>query len=365
MRQQPPPRKSLISRFLKVLSIAIAGAAVALAGAWVFAPVPEAGSDLPFTTVTATEGTVQSQLRLDVSANWVDVPAAENQAQGVVTGTDQDPDRPKQVGDVLYSVGLRPVVVAQGAIPSFRDLAEGDEGADVALLQEFLASVSLFAGEQDGIFNANTTAAVKDWQKSLKIPADGQVRSGDIVYVDVLPAVITTDSTLIARGLTISGGELALRIRSAYPEFSIALSKKQRDIVQSDQLVEIGNDGESWKAVVSEIKPDPEQGSEGAIAALKPANGKSICADRCETINAEGPSSFRGTVQLQDPISGVLLPSAALVTNGAGQTQVIRDTGVVVDVEVLGSANGQAVISGIDVGSIVRVPGQPVNTKEK
>ncbi|WP_181034350.1 peptidoglycan-binding protein [Arthrobacter sp. GMC3] len=315
--------------------------------------------------MTAVEGVVQSQLRLDVSAIWVDVPTAENQSKGVVTGTDQNPERPKLSGDLLYSVNLRPVVVAQGNIPSFRSLSEGDEGADVALLQEFLASKGLFFGKQDGKFRSDSTAAVKLWQKSLGGPTDGQVLFGDIVYIDTLPAVITADPKLIAKGVTLSGGEMALRFRKPTPEFSIALSKKQRDSVQRGQNVEIENGGESWKAVVSEIGPGPEQSGDGAIATLKAASGESICAERCDVVGSQGHSSFRGVIKLMDSISGVILPSAALITNGAGQTQIVRDNGVVVDVKVLGSANGQTAISGLETGAIVRAPGQPKNTQGK
>ncbi|WP_181034338.1 peptidoglycan-binding protein [Arthrobacter sp. GMC3] len=315
--------------------------------------------------MTAAEGTVQSQIRLDVHSNWVNVPAAANQAKGIVTGTDPTPSNAKDAGDILYTVDLRPVVIAEGKVPAFRDLSEGDEGADVALLQAFLRSNTFFAGDPDGKFGYGTRAAVQAWQKSLEVTTDGRVRLGDIVFVDVLPSVITADPKIISRGMPVIGGEAALSVRSVKPEFSIALSKKQIDQVKTGQIVDIEHDGGLWKAAIAEVTPDPEQNGNGAIATLKPSSGDSICESDCASIAASGPSSFRGKVTLQEPISGIILPSAALITNNTGKTQVIQDNGLAADVEILGSANGQTVVSGIDAGQVIRAPGKPATSTDQ
>lgn len=364
-RRRAAPGKSRLARFGGYLGAAVAGSTVVLACVWVFAPAPESTVDVAFTTVTAAEGTVQSQLRLDVVSHWVNVPAAVNQAKGIVTGTDPAPTRPKQVGDVLYTVGLRPVVIAEGNVPAFRDLGEGDEGADVALVQAFLASKEFFAGEQNGKFGYDTKAAVQAWQKSLEITVDGRVHLGDIVFVDVLPSVITADPKVISRGMPLIGGEAALSLRSAKPEFSIGLSKKQRDQVKAGQVVDIEHDGGLWKAAIAEVMPDPDQNGDGSTATLKPTSGDSICANECASISATGPSSFRGKVTLQEPVAGIVLPSAALVTDKSGKTQVVREDGLIVEVEILGSANGQTVVKGIDAGQVIRAPGKPSTSADQ
>ncbi|GGD58659.1 hypothetical protein GCM10010911_15610 [Paenibacillus nasutitermitis] len=58
-----------------------------------------------------------------------------------------------------------------------RDLAEKDVGADVQLIQSRLKSAGYFSGICNGKFRADTTAAVKKFQKDHGIRPDGVVSS--------------------------------------------------------------------------------------------------------------------------------------------------------------------------------------------
>jgi N-acetylmuramoyl-L-alanine amidase len=54
-----------------------------------------------------------------------------------------------------------------------RVLREGDEGADVAILQQKLADLSLYNGPIDGLYGSATKKAVKTLQKKYGLTVDG------------------------------------------------------------------------------------------------------------------------------------------------------------------------------------------------
>lgn len=56
-----------------------------------------------------------------------------------------------------------------------RDLAEGDVGGDVQLIQSRLKSAGYFKGICDGKFRSNTTAALKKFQRDRKLAQNGVV----------------------------------------------------------------------------------------------------------------------------------------------------------------------------------------------
>ena len=66
------------------------------------------------------------------------------------------------LGARLYTVDLRPVVAAVGAVPAFRDLAQGSRGADVAQLEQLLVSTGFLASPADDSFGRDTTEAEVD-----------------------------------------------------------------------------------------------------------------------------------------------------------------------------------------------------------
>lgn len=56
-----------------------------------------------------------------------------------------------------------------------RDLAEGDVGGDVQLIQSRLKSAGYFNGRCDGKFRSSTTAALKHFQRDRQLPVNGVV----------------------------------------------------------------------------------------------------------------------------------------------------------------------------------------------
>lgn len=120
-------------------------------------------------------GSVQKTLSVEVRTtplSTLDIPSAQFGA-GIVTGI-----APATVDDggVLLSVSEQPVIVMQGALPAYRNLAEGAEGGDVAQLQEYLRRTGLTIDDKAGVFGPSTAGALFEHYKSRNfavVTADG------------------------------------------------------------------------------------------------------------------------------------------------------------------------------------------------
>ena len=64
-------------------------------------------------------------------------------------------------GDVLYSLDLKPVVVAKGEVPAFRDLALNDKGADVQQVQQFMVESNFATIVPDGHYGPATVLPLR------------------------------------------------------------------------------------------------------------------------------------------------------------------------------------------------------------
>jgi hypothetical protein len=79
----------------------------------------------------------------------------------VVTARRAQPGQQLSAGDVLIEVSGRPIIALPGAVPAYRDLKPGDDGKDIAQLQDALRSLGLPAGrDARGHFGPDTKAAV-------------------------------------------------------------------------------------------------------------------------------------------------------------------------------------------------------------
>jgi peptidoglycan hydrolase-like protein with peptidoglycan-binding domain len=148
------------------------------------------------TTATVARGTLTRDHEYTGDVTYGDSWALPLQPDGVVTSA-----RPAGTvvgfGEELLRVDNRPVFLAEGPIPMYRELAHQAEemsGYDVTFLQMFLISAGFDDGGEmaaTGEFDAHTRDAVKDWQKSIGIEQTGRVTPSDIVFS---PAPLRIDS---------------------------------------------------------------------------------------------------------------------------------------------------------------------------
>jgi len=443
---------SLIAGCL-LAALAIGG----LIGGWAARTLLAAPADVlaapNFALATATEGTVGQTLRLNAVATWETTATFQVPGGGVVTERLFTDGEQAQPGDVLYSVGLRPVVIAQGTIPSFRDMTVGDTGVDVMQLQTLLAATGYFTGEITGVFGAGTQAAVAAWQRDLGIaetvthapsateiaradqavrnaelnqlvtersfvyflmehhPNRGEVREcsmatnfpeaawvddpvtacvrleqaardatdelrfaqedrahlaapataagvvarGDIIFVPTLQARVALAAGLTV-GMDISTTVDAVHLLAAVPSFWISLSDGQLAMISVGTAVEVSSPtGGVWPAVVVEILPATNIGP--ARAVLAAPDGSPVCGSECDLISVGQDTLLPVAVFVVPEVRGVVIPAASVVTTADGTTAVRLADGTVLPVHVVASAVGSAAVSGIEVGTQVRTPG--------
>ncbi len=339
-----------------VLAI-VAVAAVGWAGVTVLRPSEDPLEASTFTTVSVEQGEVGSSMSLNTVATWQQTPVGTNRVAGVVTSVEVEAGQEVTAGQSLYTVDLRPVVIAQGTVPSFRDIALDTTGADVAQLQTLLGTLGFYSGMADGNAGSRTVAAIKAWQKSLGLAQTGVVSAGDIIVVPSLPARVTLNNELIAVGGTLGGGELLLNALPESPEFTLSVTSAQAASIPEGTRVEITSpDADVWEAFAGGQDLDAE--TQNVMIALAGKDGGTICGDACGQIPVTGDTSMLSQIITTETVSGLVVPSAALVTTADGEIAVIDESGTETAVEVIASAQGMSVIDGVDEGTRVRVPAE-------
>ncbi|WP_104129360.1 peptidoglycan-binding domain-containing protein [Cryobacterium sp. N21] len=343
------------ARWVTGLLVAVgAGAGVGWAATTALTPPRDVVATTAFTLVEVVPGEVGSSINLNTVAQWTPVPAGSNQAVGTVTSVNVTAGQSVAVGATLYTVNLRPVVIAQGQVPAFRALAQDAEGADVTQLQQALTDLALYTGAVDGQFGPRTTTAVKAWQKSLGVPADGVVQPGDIIFVPTLPTQVALDTEIVTRGALLTGGENVVRALPAAPIFTVPVSESQAALMPTGTRVEISSiDGGIWEGFVADQAAD-ETGL--IVVTLVGKDGAVICADACASIPVTEQSLLSSRIVTVESIAGLMVPSAALLSAADGTASVIDNAGTSHPVTVVTSARGMSIIDGVADGTSVRIP---------
>jgi peptidoglycan hydrolase-like protein with peptidoglycan-binding domain len=333
------------------------------AGGWAvratLEPAEDALESPSFTLVAAQTGAVGHSIRLNVSAQWTARRRVANQAAGTITSLVFENGDRARPGDSLYTVDLHPVVVAEGSVPAFRDLSQGVRGDDVAQLQDLLNGLGYQAGEVDGRYDVGVYWAVRAWQRDLGVAVDGTVRRGAVVFVPTLPARLALDGSYDV-GSPLGGGEEMVLVLRGSPSFRIVLPEGQAELVEPGMAVEIPrDDGEPWHAEVAEVRRhSDEAGPGGAVAVLAGTGDGPICADSSGGVPLGEESLLPSVIHIVPEVSGTTVPASAIVTTADGEPAVIDADGGIQPVEVVASAQGLAVVEGIEAGDKVQVPGE-------
>lgn len=350
----------LIVRTVRVLVLALVVAAAAGAGFWagrvaLQAPVDPLAMNPPPSTYVVETGMVGRSLSFAALAEWELVPLAQRSGSGVVTSVLLDAEGGVvEPGDVAFTVNLRPVVVAEGAVPMFRSMGLRAEGADVAQLQTLLIGLGFYEGETDGVFGVSTRTAVRAWQESLGVEDSGVVEAGDIAFVPSLPArVVLAESVTV--GARLADGETVLLLVPDVPVFQIPLAPEQAALVPLTADVVVSFAEGTWEAQIVRAIEKPEFGQLDLI--LSGSDGGSVCGDDCaEWVELQGRNNFRAEVIVVPETTGPVVPVAAISTNPGNEPYVTLEDGTQVPVTIVASASGIAVVEGIDAGTVIQLP---------
>ncbi len=131
-------------------------------------------------TATVQQRVLRQQLTLQGTVlprheERVEVDASSVQGRPVVTELPVSGDDEVQEGMLLAEVAGRPVFALYGEKPMYRTLRHGMEGEDVVQLQRALARLGYDTGGDDGIFGANTAAAVRQFYADRGYEAPARV----------------------------------------------------------------------------------------------------------------------------------------------------------------------------------------------
>ncbi|MFC4613448.1 peptidoglycan-binding protein [Cellulomonas algicola] len=311
-------------------------------------------ADAP-TLYTVTEQTVGRAMSFPASASWAQTPLATSPASGTVTAIRLPADGVVNVGAALFTVDLRPVVVAQGSTPSFRDLSEGATGDDVHQLRQMLTTLGYLKGLDSSKFDAATTAAVKKWQKANGVEQDGVVRAGDVAYAPSLPVRVRLADE-IAVGTRLDTGTTIASALAATPDFAIILDSSQAPLVPTTGAVEVDDTtGGTWLAKISSATTNADG---QLVLSLTSPDGGPVCAEACGSVPVGSEAAiYPARIVIVPDATGPSVPMSAVGTKPDGSAYVVLADGTDTPVEVVASGDGRAVVSGVDVGDQVRLFG--------
>jgi peptidoglycan hydrolase-like protein with peptidoglycan-binding domain len=254
-------------------------------------------------------------------------------------------------GDVILFVNLEPVVVAEGDIPGFRDLRAGDTGEDVAQLQEFLVRKGHAGLTPDGRFGASTTGAVKEWQESIGATPTGIVQSGAIHWLSTLPTQL--DMSSLAVGDKVTRETVLYRILSGTPVFWLPLGEDQRNLLPESPTLQVVLSGNRIPAILGK----GVSGDRGLTYELVGMDGGGLCTHPCPEVPLQETTPVDVEVVVVPETTGPVVPVAAIVTDPTGNHFVRTTDGSEMPVDILAVDGGLAVVSGVEPGTEVVIPG--------
>jgi peptidoglycan hydrolase-like protein with peptidoglycan-binding domain len=333
------------------------------AGRATFIP-PQVGVEAPpLALFTVAEATVGSSVTLTVTAKWPVTPLSAGSSAGTVTSIAIDNGAVVESGTVAYTVDLRPVVIAEGVTPTFRDLVGGESGADVRQLQQMLAAGGYFTGQVNGVYGTSTTQAVSRWQRALGVERTGEVARGDVLFVPGLPARLTLSADVVV-GAQLTPEQTVVSAVASTPEFAIVVSgnMQQNLIPHTGETIDVEpTEDTRWSATVTGSTTDS---SGQTVLTLAGVDGQPVCGDQCESLVpfTGEDRTFPGRVVTVPEVTGPAVPPAAVGTAADGSRFVVRVDGTRVPVTVVAADASRVVVDGVEVGDVVQLFSSPADS---
>ena len=188
-------------------ALALAAAALALSGGSAGEPAA-AGSTAAGDSGEVERRTLAEQLTVSGTIGYAGEATVLARLSGTVTALPRVGDTVRR-GERLYALAGEPVLLMYGAVPAYRELAEGvEDGPDVEQLEENLAALGYEPGTVDEEFSSTTAAAVQAWQEDLGLEETGAVELGRVAFLPGPRRVTAVEATL-GEALGSSGGGLA------------------------------------------------------------------------------------------------------------------------------------------------------------
>lgn len=347
-------RRKMLRALLSVVVIA----AVAAAGAAFWRPWQEPleasgpADSADAITVPVEFGELTSKLRLNATLGYgepVELPAT----QGVLTAL-PDPGQVIEVGQQVFEVDGRPVVLLEGERPFWRELSsDSGDGPDVLQLELNLARLGFFDREPDSRFDWWTLDAVRRWQEELGLPVTGKVAVSDVVVVNA-PSIRISHVTA---DLGHTGVSPATYTATALRVVAPLTPAQARDLTANTPVTVVLPDGTEHASVIASIDPGGQPtGEEGQItpptAVIEFPDQEQVLPDELGNIQVVVQSAETGEETLIVPATALIATaedSYAVEVRARGQ--ILR---VPVQIGLIADARVQILTSGSDVDGAPR-----------
>jgi peptidoglycan hydrolase-like protein with peptidoglycan-binding domain len=351
----------------RVGTVVLAATAVLVVAAAVVAAVGSGGAgestadagDLPPATATVTRQTLVDAHTADGELGYGPARTATGRLSGTVTALAATGSTVKR-GRALYRVDDQPVVLLYGALPAYRTLTPGTQGADVRQFERNLAALGYDGFTVDDEYTWDTAEAVRQWQDDLGVEETGQVEPGRVLYAR---GAVRVDSHSAAVGDTAQPGKGVLTYTGTARVVTASLDVDDQRLARKGAAVSITMpDGKRAKGRITTV--------ETVIETSTGANGQPSSETKIEvTVTADDPGALSGYDRASVDVAltaaerkGVLtVPVAALLAlaeGGYGVQVVEGATTRTVAVETGLFASGRVEISGDGVaeGTTVGMP---------
>ena len=121
-----------------------------------------------------------------------------------------------EFGTALYAVDHTPIILMEGSLPMYRDIAyKVSDGPDVAQLERNLVNLGYVADEAatgnssdltvDYHVTPLTESSIRSWQLSLGLTSTGVVKQGDVVF---RPEAVQVSELHVALGEVVEAGSV-------------------------------------------------------------------------------------------------------------------------------------------------------------
>lgn len=252
---------------------------------------------------------------------------------GTVTASECVPDGTLESGEVLARVDDDPVVGLATSVPLYRDLSQGQRGADVRALQKELERLGLLSSA-DGVYGWQTAQAVRQLFRDAGVRhPDGRLSREDVVWMPAAEVVV--DDCAVLPGSSVSSG-------GVFAEVSGALESARVESMPDSPLP-----GERLLTVSGVTGPVDEDGFVDDEEFLRELADTS--AARSAQQGEDEPVS--GSLALAEPVDAFSVPPGALVGTADGEG-CLEAGGSLYAVRVVGSSLGGAVVVPVEGGEL-------------
>ena len=203
------------------------------------APDPSAAPSSRVVTAEVVKRAMETSADLDGTLGYEATRTVMAGSPGTVTRLPGE-GRVIERGEILYELNgrVRPRLL-YGERPMWRELHEGmSDGTDVLQLEQNLKALG-YAPKGMKVnrhWDADTTTAVRRWQKATGRARDGSLAASDVVF---LPGALRVQEAKVDVGSQVGPGTPVYDATTATRVVTLALSASRQDLVQPGQAVTV------------------------------------------------------------------------------------------------------------------------------